>query len=59
MDAVIQANPGLNRVRLVRQILAEWARREVHRATLILRVTRSEGVPPPPEWPTSGFGVEP
>ena len=43
MDAIVQATPGSSRTSLLRQIIAEWAAREVHKSTLVLRVANSNG----------------
>lgn len=43
MDAIVQANPGMSRASLLRQIIAEWAAREVHKASLVMRLAGNNG----------------
>lgn len=43
MDAVIKATPGESRIGLMRQIVAKWCKAEIHKATLIHRLTRGNG----------------
>ena len=43
IDAVVAANPGMNRMDLVDDILKSWAKQKVHEAILIQRVTRDKG----------------
>ena len=42
IDAVVQSRPGSHRMTLVREILNEWTDREIHRSTLVLRVSESQ-----------------
>lgn len=42
IDAVVQSRPGSHRMTLVREILTEWCEREIHRSTLVLRVSESQ-----------------
>ena len=42
LDAVVQSRPGTHRMTLVREILNEWTEREIHRSTLVLRVSESQ-----------------
>lgn len=43
MDAVAQAIPGASRTSVLRDIVAEWVEREVHRSTLVQRVAGRNG----------------
>jgi len=43
MDAVVKATPGESRVGLLRQIVAKWCKGEIHKATLIHRLTNGNG----------------
>jgi len=43
MDAVAQAIPGASRTSVMREIVAEWVERELHRSTLVQRVARGNG----------------
>lgn len=43
LDAVIKATPGESRISLVRQIVGKWCKAEIHKATLIQRLTRGNG----------------
>lgn len=43
MDAVAQAIPGASRTSVLREIIAEWVEREVHRSTLVQRVAGRNG----------------
>lgn len=56
LDAVAQASPGANRMTVLRDILAEWCEREIHRATVVLRVSRGKGSAG--ETRRSRFGAE-
>lgn len=38
IDAVAQSTPGASRASVLRQIVAEWVEREIHRCTLVQRV---------------------
>jgi hypothetical protein len=42
IDAVVQSRPGSHRMTLVREILNEWCEREIHRSTLVLRVSDAQ-----------------
>jgi hypothetical protein len=43
MDAIVQADPSQSRSAIVRRVLREWAEREIHRATVIVRVAGRSG----------------
>ena len=43
IDAIVQATPGASRVSVLRQIVAEWAEREVHKSSLVMRVWNCNG----------------
>jgi hypothetical protein len=43
MDALVQAAPGESRASITRRVLAEWADREIRRASLIVRVAGHHG----------------
>jgi hypothetical protein len=43
MDAIVQHDPAQSRASIVRQVLSEWAERELHRATVIVRVAGRYG----------------
>lgn len=43
IDAIVQATPGASRVSVLRQIVAEWAEREVHKSSLVMRVWNGNG----------------
>ena len=43
IDAIVAANPGMNRMELVDDILKFWAKKKVHEAILIQRITRDKG----------------
>lgn len=42
-DAICQADPAESRASITRRVLAEWAVRELHRATLVVRVAGRHG----------------
>lgn len=46
LDAIVQADPAQSRSSIVRRVLREWAERELHRATLIVRVAWHNAVEP-------------
>jgi len=46
IDAVVQATPGASRMSVLRRIVAEWADRKVHEASLIHRVAGNNGTAP-------------
>lgn len=43
IDAVVKATPGESRISVVRAIVAKWCKAEIHKATLIHRLTRGNG----------------
>lgn len=43
LDAIVQATPGESRINLLRQIVGQWCERELHKASLLRRVTRGNG----------------
>jgi hypothetical protein len=43
IDAIVQANPGMTRMELVRKVIKAWAEKKKHEAMLIHRVTRCNG----------------
>ena len=43
IDAVAHAIPGASRTSVLREIIAEWCEREIHRSTLVQRVARGNG----------------
>lgn len=44
LDAVANARGnGCNRMTILREILAEWHRKKLHEASLVVRVNRSKG----------------
>lgn len=42
LDAVAHAT-GRDKSAIVREVMAEWAKQEVHKATVIVRLTRGKG----------------
>ena len=44
IDALVQANPGSNRMTFVRDILSKWVEQKVHESTVVLAVTRGKGI---------------
>ena len=42
LDAVAHAT-GRDKSAIVREVMAEWAKSEVHRATVVLRLARGKG----------------
>lgn len=46
LDAVASATPGASRMSVLRDIVAEWVGREVHRSTLVFRVANINGTVP-------------
>lgn len=46
IDAVVQATPGASRMSVLREIVAEWVEREVHRSSVVMRVWGSNGNAP-------------
>lgn len=43
MDAIAQADPSQSRSSITRRVLEDWARKELHRASLIVRVAGRHG----------------
>ena len=46
IDAVVQATPGSNRMKVVREILGNWVDQKAHEATLIQNVRGANGSRP-------------
>lgn len=46
IDAVVQATPGASRMSVLREIVALWVDREVHRSSVVMRVWNSNGSAP-------------
>lgn len=57
IDAVAAAE-RTNRMSVLRSVLREWADREVHRSTLVLRVRRRNGSRPEPDRKQAGLDLE-
>lgn len=57
IDAIVQATPGASRVSVLRQIVAEWAEREVHKSSLVMRIWSGNGNAPAPERQRGGKGA--
>lgn len=55
IDAVAQATPGATRTSVLRQIIAEWVDRELHRASLVTRVARGNGSGPEADRNPTGY----
>jgi hypothetical protein len=49
IDAVVQATPGASRMSVLREIVAEWVEREVHRSSVVMRVWGGNGNAPESE----------
>lgn len=58
IDAIVQATPGASRVSVLRQIVAEWAEREVHKSSLVMRVWNGNGNAPAAERQHAGTRAE-
>jgi hypothetical protein len=43
IDAVAMATPGASRMSVLREIVAQWCERELHRATMVYRVAGCNG----------------
>lgn len=43
IDAVCQANPGLSRVGVIRELVEKWCKQKVSESTLVLRVANANG----------------
>lgn len=56
IDAVAQSIPGASRTSVLRDIIAEWVQREIHRATLVCRVTQGNGSAPEADRNRAGSG---
>jgi len=46
IDAVVQATPGASRMSVLREIVAQWVDREVHRSSVLMRVWNGNGNAP-------------
>ena len=57
IDAVVQATPGASRMSVLRQIVAEWVDREVHRSSVVMRVWNSNGTAPESQRSRAGKGA--
>lgn len=44
IDACVQAEPGSSRMSLLRHIVREWCAKKRHEASLVMRVTASNGI---------------
>lgn len=54
IDAVVQATPGASRMSVLREIVAEWVEREVHRSSVVMRVWGANGNAPESERKRTG-----
>lgn len=54
IDAVVQATPGASRMSVLREIIGEWVEHELHRAMLVTRVRRGNGIEPEPDRSRAG-----
>lgn len=55
MDAVAQATPGASRMGLLREIMADWAKRM--EAMMVVRVSGANGIKPEPQRNRGGSGA--
>lgn len=51
----VRRGRGLTKDALLSQVLVEWAKKEVHVASLVERLTRGNGDVPPSQWGSDGI----